>query len=255
MYIPNNVTISNISYLIPDEIGFCTHTLIIGDGIENIYYWSLGFFDNLKCLYLGADVKYISFNYLSHLKHLVEIKVNKTNKYFRAIDNILFSFDMKKIIRYAQNKDEAFYEIPDSVEEIYPYAFAKARKLQCLKIGKNIKYIGDLAFLDMKRLRHLYIEGNPEFGSDIPEDYYFLFGQNCGNFAIPCDYMLVVGGLENTNIKHYCDEIGASYIVLAEDEVNKFLSTDLPVFMNDEYLNRCGKDSNSIMMHFYRNID
>lgn len=75
--------------------------------------------------------------------YVTEIITNQENKYFKSVDGVLYSKDMKTLVRYPfANKRESF-KIPDGVEKIAPYAFSNCLFLKKIYIPTTINEIGE----------------------------------------------------------------------------------------------------------------
>ena len=91
---------------------------------------------------------------------LKSIIVDDSNSEFRSVDGILFSKDMRTLIRYPERHNGCNYVVPDSVETIADYAFGNCRNLKKITIHKNIKCIGEKAFCYTK-LKTLELPAQP----------------------------------------------------------------------------------------------
>ena len=68
------------------------------------------------------------------------------------IDDVVFSIDKKKLVRYSPEKTDEEYVIPDCVETIGDAAFQGSEHLKRVTISKNIRHIGFRAFDDSSSL-------------------------------------------------------------------------------------------------------
>ncbi len=77
-----------------------------------------------------------------------EILLNKNNRYYAVVDGILYSKDMKTLLSCPAKNEKAVgkYEVPSSVEEIYPMAFYSCKKITDLVIPQSVLTIGEYAF-------------------------------------------------------------------------------------------------------------
>ena len=80
--------------------------------------------------------------------NLTEITVDKNNKHFKTIDGILFSNDLKILIKYPSSRGDFDYEIPESVTNIANGAFYNCSSLRNISFPSKLKHIGDNAFMD-----------------------------------------------------------------------------------------------------------
>lgn len=125
---------------------FRLKTLILPESITTIQEYA--FMDtNLETIELPAGVSIIDGSFDSF--YLKEIKLSTNNVHFYVKDGILYTKDMKKLISCpAKNPHiNGRYEIPSSVEEIYPEAFVNCDNITDLVINKTVKKIGKYAFV------------------------------------------------------------------------------------------------------------
>ncbi len=241
IYVPEHVitdyiTVEDLTKKIPEEYTAGITKVIIGDRIKDISNLSFVGYDKLESIYLGADVEFVNPASVYGVFNLFEIVVNSNNKFFKVSDNVLFSYDMKTLIKYAQGKRNDFYEIPQCVEIIGKYAFECAIYLNCVKIGDNVKTIGEFAFHNAWNLRHIYIG---EGVTNIQGRY--VFGVNDEMQLFTSEWILVVGGKADSKIASWCENEGVNFYAIQDNELDDFLAVPLPElkpfpFGKDKYL-------------------
>lgn len=246
IYVPEHVitdciTVEDLTKKIPEEYMSGITKVIIGDRIKDISNLSFVGYDKLESIYLGADVEFVNPASVYGVFSLFEIVVNSNNKFFKVSDNVLFSYDMKTLIKYAQGKRNDFYEIPQCVEIIGKYAFECAIYLNCVKIGDNVKTIGEFAFHNAWNLRHIYIG---EGVTDIQGRY--VFGVNDEIQLFTSEWILVVGGKADSKIASWCENEGVNFYAIQDNELDDFLAVPLPElkpfpFGKDKYLKSSSK--------------
>jgi hypothetical protein len=89
---------------------------VVPDTVKKISARAFFHYAGLKSIVIPSNVE--SIETFFHCLHLFEIKVDKTNDYFTDIDGILYSKDLKQLIKYPSSKNGSSYIIPDTVEEI-----------------------------------------------------------------------------------------------------------------------------------------
>lgn len=122
-------------------------------------------FENLKecCVKIGpANKHYVDINgiiYTSDMKHLV-----KSNQLDVDLRKIIVPDSVEKICKYAFYKDTSLesVEIPDSVKEIGECAFIGCRNITSLKLPDSIKKLGYRSLCGMDKLKELEIPGSVE---------------------------------------------------------------------------------------------
>lgn len=100
---------------------------------------------------------------------LRELTVGENNPYYTAIDGVLYSRDMKKLLSYPARKDGSSFKIPDSVTEIGSGAFSVNENLESITIPNGVTEIGAFAFGNCKRLLSVEI---PDSVTKIGEDAF-----------------------------------------------------------------------------------
>lgn len=112
-----------------------------------------------RSLFIGKEVEQImpmdkSISYLSH--NLETIDVDPENKFFTAIDDVLFDKDMTTLILYPAKNERSEYTVPKTVKKFGDFAFANALYLNFLILEQEIIYIQNKAFestwIDKKRM-------------------------------------------------------------------------------------------------------
>lgn len=82
--------------------------------------------------------------------------VDEENPYFTSLDGVLYSKDMKTLIKYPNAKDFGLgyvaFTIPDEVENISNHAFYLNDNLESITFGKNVNIVGFEAFKNCKKL-------------------------------------------------------------------------------------------------------
>lgn len=120
-------------------------------------------FENLKecCVKIGpANKHYVDIDgiiYTSDMKHLV-----KSNQLDVDLRKIIVPDSVEKICKYAFYQDSSLesVEIPDSVKEIGDYAFIGCRNITSLKLPDSIKKLGYRSLCGMNNLKELEIPGS-----------------------------------------------------------------------------------------------
>ena len=168
---------------------------------------------------------------------LSSIIVDKNNKYYKSIDGVLYTYDMKTLLKYPQAKPDLYYEVDARVSNIGDHAFSRVNKLQCLKVGENCRSVGEFAFLNISSLRHMY------FASSVTKwPSYFPFVEQVG-FDMPCRYTdIVIGGEKNSTIHKLCDENATYFHVVEKEDIDNFLAVPLPSEEDDRYYQDCLKE-------------
>lgn len=100
---------------------------------------------NLRKITIGNDTQEIGERIFEGCQSLASIEVRKGNIYYKSVDGVLYSKDMKTLI-YCPKAKKGVFKIPKSVEQIADYAFCDCNQLEKVILHKNIKQIGTDAF-------------------------------------------------------------------------------------------------------------
>ena len=139
------------------------------------------------------------------------------------IDDVVFSADKKKLIKYAPEKTSKTYIIPDFVETVSDNAFEGNFYIKSVTVSKNIHHIGSKAFRGCKYLSEVVWDTNgttcgshvfencPKLKKVITDDVNKLLRSVCDNYGSPFinDAVLIVNG-------EVCDKI------TIPDNIDKF---------------------------------
>lgn len=102
--------------------------------------------DKLTSLGIPAIVEEVDEGAFVNLDGLDTFVVNEDNPAFTAVDGVLYSKDMRKLIAYPKAKEQQEYVINDNVEAIGECAFGENQKLSVVTIPASLKTIGDYSF-------------------------------------------------------------------------------------------------------------
>ena len=157
---------NDVQIIIPDTIDDIPVKKIVDD-INDFANWSF-----IKILKIGKNVEYIGTSLdddgilnggsygdsflISSTSQIVEIVVDKNNLVYSSINGILYSKDLKTLIKYPNSKaDENTnlnLKIPEGVTEIYKDAFYNNRVLATIELSSTVTKIGDRAFFNCNNL-------------------------------------------------------------------------------------------------------
>ena len=174
-----------------------THKIVVPDSVEKIGKAFNGH-DGLLTIVLGAGVSDFNPKSFVNMNYLKEFIVSEDNPYICSVDGVVFTKDMKKLLRFPTNwgkssmydipdgveviGEEAFYqgwnltkiEIPNSVTTIEKRAFLICNKLERIDMGKGVKTIGDYAFNNCSKLAYVSY-------ASTEEDFYKISISTKGN--------------------------------------------------------------------------
>ena len=90
-------------------------------------------------------------------KNLKEINITKSNKFYRTIDGVLYTKDLKTIICYPQGKKGENFVIPSSVTNIGINSFSGCSNLRKITLFSSVTSIEDEAFYECENLKEINI--------------------------------------------------------------------------------------------------
>lgn len=94
---------------------------------------------------------------------LTTIIVNSLNKYYCAVNGILYNKDKTEIIAYPAGKKEKTYNGISTLKRVYNHTFYEVKNIEKIVLPKSINYIGEGAFGE-SGIKEIYFSGNqPNF--------------------------------------------------------------------------------------------
>lgn len=140
--IPNNVTTIGESAF----TNCLVEELTIPNSVTTIGEYAFINCEYLKTLNIGSGVTSIGDGPCGGCSSLTEITVSGGNMNFKSVDNVLFTYDGKRLIQYPAGSTATSYEIPDGVETISANAFEDSNNLKTVTIPNGVTTIGNGAF-------------------------------------------------------------------------------------------------------------
>lgn len=135
--------------------------------------------DLIKRLFIPENVSVVEEPAFWGCHLLREVSVSQRNRRYRSVDGALYTKDMSKLVYYPQAKENAFYNIPGSVVEIAPLAFAKNVYLKRVKIPAGLQELGGGAFYGCISLESVNISELYKLIriKDFQSDFSFSYGR------------------------------------------------------------------------------
>lgn len=153
-----------------------TQKIVVPDSVEKIGKAFNGK-NGLFTIVLGAGVSDFEAKNFNNMNNLKEFIVSEDNPYICSVDGVVFTKDMKTLLRFPTNsKYDTSYEIPDGVEVIGERAFSQGWNLTKVEIPDSVTTIENRAFSACQELFRLFVGK----GIKTIEDYAF---SNCSKLA------------------------------------------------------------------------
>ena len=168
------------------------------DGTIVICDRAFWFCENLQEITQPSSVMSIGNYAFWCCSNLQEINVAKSSKFYRDIDGVLYTKDLKTIICYPAGKMNRNFVIPSGVTSIGDKAFGACENLREITLPSSITSIGDDAFLYCENLQEINVTESNEFYRTIDGVLYtkdlktiicYPAGKMNRNFVIPSDVM------------------------------------------------------------------
>lgn len=162
--------------------------LKLPESLDSIGYAAFVMCNGLRSVTIPERVSYLDGSVFTSI-NLEEIIVHPRNQSFVAVDGILFSKDLTRLVCYPAAKSDTSYTIPYGVKSIASGAFANNRNLTDVVIPETVKSIGEEAFAFSRSLRTI------ELHDSLSSNYAFNFSW--------CDSLKTVRFTNPRNISFY----------------------------------------------------
>ena len=136
--------------------------VIFGGNVTTIRPEAIADCDKLESIVFQKLVYDIENGAFISCKGLKSIEMNPEKSYYRIEDGILYSEDMRRLLKCLAPEDDMQAmagDIPDTVEEIDAGAFCNADQLVSISIPEGITYIPYRAFCDCDNLETVQLPG------------------------------------------------------------------------------------------------
>ena len=138
--IPN--AIDSKSVISIDHMAFERHpgiqSITLPEGLTQLEGATFYKFLSLKEIKIPKNVTSIDSNPFWEAPSLEKITVDEDNKYFCAIDGVLYNKDITKIISYPEGKADEKYVVPDTVVDMSGDAFGYDPLFKTIVIHSNV---------------------------------------------------------------------------------------------------------------------
>lgn len=161
---------------IPDIIDVNGNKYYVTRITENAFYENKA----VTSMYIGKNVERIPTTAFLNCPNLKEFTVNEENKYFTALDGILYNRKKDTVLSSPIGKKIESYSVPKTVTKIGDYAFYGNDKLYIVNSTLNLTEIGEYAFADCSSLKSI------GFGNNVSRLGKYAFAQTAiENIVLP----------------------------------------------------------------------
>ena len=157
-----NVTLSkNVIEIGEYAFGSCNalNTILLPNTLTAI--GNAAFFESgLTSVVIPASVKSIGNVAFGVIQSLISITVDKSNKYFKSVDGVLFFRNGTHLMQYPAGNRSTSYIVPDGVEVIEGHAFRDCYSLRNIVISESVSLIQIRAFEHCSALTSVFYQGS-----------------------------------------------------------------------------------------------
>ncbi|MBQ4348677.1 MAG: leucine-rich repeat protein [Clostridia bacterium] len=158
-----------------DRCHFRTATL--ADSVTSIGKYAFYKCSNLETINFGSGLTNIDVTAFIDCLNITKITVSENNKFYSNDEyGVLFDKNKTMLIKYPVGNTRTSYNIPNSVESIYPQAFEYGDKLVSVTIPDSVTEINTFVFNECRSLTSIIVDkNNIAYSSD---DRGVLFDKN-----------------------------------------------------------------------------
>jgi hypothetical protein len=231
--------------------GLCD-TLTIPEGVISLERACLNDYDFLSEVNIPASCESIKDGFMERCDNVRAFHVAEGNQHFTCEDGVLYTADKSKLIRYPAARACEVFSVPNEVEIIEGYAFAGAKSLSGVLIGKKCRSIKENAFVNTTYCTYKKADGGGITGIDkhlgIRKYYISPAVQDIGDSIFEGGWEedglfyddILVGGAVGSAIWEHCNKCNIPFLEVSEDDAEAFLATPY-----EKLLERHKKESES----------
>lgn len=137
----------------------CNLTVIeIPESVTMIYDDAFKGCEALTSIEIPGGVKLICSGVFSRCTNL-KVNISPQNKYYKVIENSLYTYDGKKLIEYLPRENEKFFSIPSGVTEIETMALLYGDNLTSIEIPSSLTKANGFELNGCNNIRDIYYGG------------------------------------------------------------------------------------------------
>ena len=155
-YVPNKNESTTV--WLPARVNGLPVTGIATDAFRNA--------QNITYLHLPDLLEDFDPEVLEDLPSLARVSIRTGNPNFRTLEGILYTADLREVLRCPLGWNRSNYTAPDDVTTVRARAFAFCENLRTVQLGENVKTIGDHSFDWCGNLVSFTADGLNSIGTD-----------------------------------------------------------------------------------------
>ena len=158
---------SGTSYAIPNSVTTIASnafggnnnlaSITIPNGVETIGAWAFASSKSLTSVSIPESVTAIDVCAFSSCEKLTEISVDANNSKYLSENGVLFDKDKKVLYTYPAGKSGNSYTVPNTVKQIFAYAFGDCVNLENITLNEGLVTIFPAAFIQCTSLKSIKI--------------------------------------------------------------------------------------------------
>ncbi len=142
-------------------------SVVIDEGVTNIISYSFNNFVKVQKIHIPATVIEIQSNAFAGSVSLKSFDLASESKSFAVVGGVLFNYDKTTLICYPSGKVESSYYVPETVTNIFGYAFSGSKNLTAITISANVEIIGSFAFSSCNSLTDISVDDKNVIFSEL----------------------------------------------------------------------------------------
>lgn len=168
--------------------------------IEKFGYVPFFICNKLETVEFAGGVTEFNYNSFGYCKKLTSIKINGDDSNYIVVDGVVFTKDMKTLVRYCPGAEGTSYVIPDGVEVIGDFAFNECMNLTSVEIPVGVTDIKSYAFKDSTNIKSITVPMSVKniensalssiyditYGGTVEEWKAATMSSHSGNYSIHC---------------------------------------------------------------------
>lgn len=137
------------------------------EGLSKIGMYAFKGCSELTSVHIPASTTDVSSDAFRECTSLTQITVAPGNRFFKAVDGVLFNKSKSVLVAYSPAHPGSTYQVPDSVTAISAWAFCQADLLETVEIPDSVAQIGQGAFFSAEGLVELVLPPSVTYIDDI----------------------------------------------------------------------------------------